>query len=196
MEESTPAESEFRREAEVVKQVRDCDMELEPRISQQTAESTQPTTAPSSPTLTQQEGLSDVPEDDIMGDISMGLSSSFKQHAIKNSKGKPFWDAFPEPSGTGGVRTTPPPAAFLPRGSSSGISEDVAMDSPSVGGATVSAPLFSHDNNNVLTTRPRRMVSINHLVLQKLPERSIVNAVVVTMTSIPLASNVEPSVPV
>ncbi|KAL6923414.1 hypothetical protein ACHAPO_001580 [Fusarium lateritium] len=136
MEESTPAESEFRREAEVVKQVRDCDMELEPRISQQTAESTQPTTAPSSPTLTQQEGLSDVPEDDIMGDISMGLSSSFKQHAIKKSKGKPFWDAFPEPSGTGGVRTTPPPAAFLPRGSSSGISEDVAMDSPSVGGAT------------------------------------------------------------
>ncbi|GKU06908.1 unnamed protein product [Fusarium langsethiae] len=136
MEESTPAESEFRREAEVVKQVRDCDMELEPRISQQTAESTQPTTAPSSPTLIQQEGLNDVPEDDIMGDIAMGLSSSFKQHAIKNSKGKPFWDAFSEPSGTGSIRTTPPPAAFLPRGSSSGISEDVAMDSPSVGGAT------------------------------------------------------------
>lgn len=153
MEESTPAESEFRREAEVVKQVRDCDMELEPRISQQTAESTQPATAPSSPTLIQQEGLNDVPEDDIMGDIAMGLSSSFKQHAIKNSKGKPFWDAFPEPSGAGGARTTPPPAAFLPRGSSSGISEDVAMDSPSVGGATVSAPLFGHDNSSSLTTR-------------------------------------------
>ncbi|KAF5538097.1 hypothetical protein FMEXI_9576 [Fusarium mexicanum] len=136
MEESTPAESEFRREAEVVKQVRDCDMELEPRIPQSNLESTQSTTAPSSPNLTQQEGLNDVPEDDIMGDISMGLSSSFKQHAIKNSKGKTFWDTFSESSSTGGARTTPPPAAFLPRGSSSGISEDVAMDSPSVGGAT------------------------------------------------------------
>ncbi|EXL59078.1 hypothetical protein FOCG_02446 [Fusarium oxysporum f. sp. radicis-lycopersici 26381] len=136
MEESTPAESEFRREAEVVKQVRDCDMELEPRIPQPALESTQSTTAPSSPNLTQQEGLNDVPEDDIMGDISMGLSSSFKQHAIKNSKGKTFWDTFSESSSTGGARTTPPPAAFLPRGSSSGISEDVAMDSPSVGGAT------------------------------------------------------------
>ncbi|KAK2932881.1 hypothetical protein FoTM2_007340 [Fusarium oxysporum f. sp. vasinfectum] len=136
MEESTPAESEFGREAEVVKQVRDCDMELEPRIPQPALESTQSTTAPSSPNLTQQEGLNDVPEDDIMGDISMGLSSSFKQHAIKNSKGKTFWDTFSESSSTGGARTTPPPAAFLPRGSSSGISEDVAMDSPSVGGAT------------------------------------------------------------
>ncbi|KAF5645560.1 hypothetical protein F52700_2123 [Fusarium sp. NRRL 52700] len=136
MEESTPAESEFRREAEVVKQVRDCDMELEPRIPQPALESTQSTTAPSSPNLTQQEGLNDVPEDDIMGDISMGLSSSFKQHAIKNSKGKTFWDTFSESSSTGGARTTPPPAAFLPRGSSSGISEDVAMDSPSVSGAT------------------------------------------------------------
>ncbi|KAF5024295.1 hypothetical protein F66182_3625 [Fusarium sp. NRRL 66182] len=136
MEESTPAESEFRREAEVVKQVRDCDMELEPRIPQQAPESTQTTTAPSSPNLTQQEGLNDVPEDDMMGDISMGHSSSFKQHAIKNSKGKTFWDTFSESSSTGGARTTPPPAAFLPRGSSSGVSEDVAMDSPSVGGAT------------------------------------------------------------
>lgn len=150
MEESTPAESEFRREAEVVKQVRDCDMELEPRITQATVESTQSTTAPSSPILTQQDGLNDVPEEDIMGDISMGLSSSFKQHAIKNSKGKTFWETFSESSSTGGARTTPPPAAFLPRGSSSGISEDVAMDSPSLGGATVSVPLFGHDNT--LTT--------------------------------------------
>jgi hypothetical protein len=138
MEESTPAEAEFRREAEVVKQVRESDMDLEPRIPPPLAESTQTTTAPSSPNLTQQEGHNDVPEDDIMGDVVMGLSGSFKQHAIKNSKGKTFWDTFSESSSTGGARTTPPPAAFLPRGSSSGISEDVAMDSPSVGGAAVS----------------------------------------------------------
>lgn len=166
MEESTPAESEFRREAEVVKQVRDCDMELEPRIPQPALESTQSTTAPSSPNLTQQEGLNDVPEDDIMGDISMGLSSSFKQHAIKNSKGKTFWDTFSESSSTGGARTTPPPAAFLPRGSSSGISEDVAMDSPSVGGATVSASL-SDQSKQQTNVGPRRMAVLNHQVLQK-----------------------------
>ncbi|KAF5669009.1 hypothetical protein FHETE_5101 [Fusarium heterosporum] len=138
MEESTPAESEFRRESEVVKQVRDCDMELEPRIPQQSTESTQTTTAPSSPNLVPQEGLNNVLEDDIMGDVAMSLSSSFKQHATKNSKGKgkTFWENFSESSSTGGARTTPPPAAFLPRGSSSGISEDVAMDSPSAGGAT------------------------------------------------------------
>ncbi|KAF5967403.1 hypothetical protein FBULB1_11233 [Fusarium bulbicola] len=158
MEESTPAESEFRREAEVVKQVRDCDMELEPRIPQSNLESTQSTTAPSSPNLTQQEGLNDVPEDDIMGDISMGLSSSFKQHAIKNSKGKTFWDTFSESSSTGGARTTPPPAAFLPRGSSSGISEDVAMDSPSVGGATngVTQPPTAAEITRRINSKRRR----------------------------------------
>lgn len=69
-----------------------------------------------------------------MGDLSMGLSSSFKQHAIKNSKGKTFWDTFSESSSIGGTRTTPPPSAMLPRGSSSGISEDIAMDSPSLAG--------------------------------------------------------------
>lgn len=136
LEESAPADTEFRREAEVVKQVRESDMDLEPRISQAAvAESTQTTTtAPSSPNMTQQDPLSDVAEDDMMGDLSTGLSSSFKQHVIKNSKGKTFWDNFSESSSMGGARTTPPPAAFLARGSSSGVSEDVAMDSPSLGG--------------------------------------------------------------
>ncbi len=73
-----------------------------------------------------------------MGDLSMGLSSSFKQQAFKNSKGKSFWDTFSECSSVGGARTSPPPPAFpptfMPRGSSSGISEDAGMDSPSVGG--------------------------------------------------------------
>ncbi|KPM36622.1 hypothetical protein AK830_g9940 [Neonectria ditissima] len=138
MEEGAPADAEFRREAEVVKQVRESDMDLEPRIPQAAvADSTQTaaTTAPSSPNLTQQDSLDDVAEDDMMGDLSTGLSSSFKQHVMKNSKGKTFWDNFSESSSLGGARTTPPPAGFLPRGSSSGVSEDVAMDSPSQGGS-------------------------------------------------------------
>lgn len=93
-----------------------------------------PTTAPSSPALNQQESLDDIPEDDMMGDLTAGLSSSFKQQAIKNTKGKNFWETFSESSSMGGARTTPPPSAFLPRGSSSGVSEDLAMDSPSMPG--------------------------------------------------------------
>lgn len=139
MEEGAPAESESRREAEVVKQVWEGDNAHEPRIPPSAAmESTQTTatatTAPSSPTLTQQDSMEDVADEDMMVDLSIGLSSSFKQHAMKNSKGKTFWDTFSESSSIGGARTTPPPAAFLPRGSSSGVSEDVAMDSPSLGG--------------------------------------------------------------
>lgn len=58
-------------------------------------------------------------------DISQGLSSSFKHHAMRNSKGKDFWDTFKDDS-----NRTPPPPQFLPRGSSSGIS-DISLDSPS-----------------------------------------------------------------
>ena len=47
-----------------------------------------------------------------------------------------------------GSRVTPPPPSFLPRGSSSGISEDVNMDSPSM--STGSGPT----NNNVFGPGP------------------------------------------
>lgn len=94
------------------------------------------------------DSLDDIPEDDMMGDLAMGLSGSFKQQVMKNSKGKSFWDTFSETSSIGGARTTPPPPALLPRGSSSGVSEDIAMDSPSVGGGpsgfTVGASPHAH----------------------------------------------------
>lgn len=110
-------------------------MDLEPRIPTASAEAPAANTALSSPNMnTNQESLDDIPEDDMMGDLANGLSSSFKQQAMKNSKGKNFWDTFSESSSIGGTRTTPPPPAFLPRGSSSGVSEDVAMDSPSLAG--------------------------------------------------------------
>ena len=104
--------------------------DLEPRRPTQPAVTETPTatTALSSPN---QESLDDIPEDDMMGDLALGLSSSFKQHAMRNSKGKTFWDNFSETSSIGGTRTTPPPSNNFPRGSSSGMSEDVGMDSPS-----------------------------------------------------------------
>lgn len=45
---------------------------------------------------------------------------------MRHSKGKEFWETFTDD----GYRRTPPPASFLPRGSSSGISDEMAMDSP------------------------------------------------------------------
>lgn len=125
-EEVTPVESEFRREAEVVRQVRESDMDLEPG---------RPTTAQqSSPSMPLQDSLEDMTDDAMLVDTSngLGLSSSFKQQAQKNSKGRMFWETFSETSSVGGARTTPPPPG-PPRGSSSGMSlEDMMMDSPSL----------------------------------------------------------------
>ncbi|KAI1881071.1 hypothetical protein JX265_001311 [Neoarthrinium moseri] len=132
-EEGAPVDSEFRREAEVIRQVRESDMDLEPRMPPPLDIST----AKSSPNLNN-DNLDDVLDEDLLGDP--GLSSSFKQQALKNSKGKQFWDNFSETSSVAGSRVTPPPPAFLPRGSSSGISEDVNMDSPLTGTASLFGP--------------------------------------------------------
>lgn len=118
------------REAEIVKQVRESDVDFEPRHQPAGADHSAMTTTQSSPNLTgNQEALEDIIADDPMGDLSAGLGSSFKQQAMKNSKGKQFWDTFSESSG---ARTPPPGSTFLPRGSSSGMSEDNNMDSPSL----------------------------------------------------------------
>lgn len=111
-EEGTPIESEFRREAEVVRQVRDVD-----------PEPTRP-----APTTPLQETLDDLSEDAMV--VDNGLSSSFKQQAQKNSKGRMFWETFSETS-SGGAHTTPPPPGGPHRGSSSGM-DDMAMESPSL----------------------------------------------------------------
>ncbi|EFY91246.1 hypothetical protein J3458_000521 [Metarhizium acridum] len=133
-EEVAPAEAETRREAEVVKQVRESDVALEPRVSQAPAESGAAASVLSSPNLANNESIDDQEDDvNMLSDLAPGLSSTFKQQAIKNSKGKTFWDTFSESSSMGGTRTTPPPAAFLPRGSSSGMSEDNGIDSPAPG---------------------------------------------------------------
>lgn len=121
-EEGTPIESEFRREAEVVRQVRDVDSEM-PRPTQP-INMTQ-----SSPSWLAQDSLDELSEDAMMVDNTPGASSSFKQQAHKNSKGRMFWETFSETSSVGGARTTPPPLAPH-RGSSSGMDE-MTMDSPS-----------------------------------------------------------------
>ncbi|KAK4044315.1 D-isomer specific 2-hydroxyacid dehydrogenase [Parachaetomium inaequale] len=145
-EESAPVESEFRREAEVVRQVRESDMDLEPRYP---PSQSAPSTALSSPNLATHDSLEEITDDIMMMDptaSALGVTGTFKQQAMKNSKGKVFWDTFSETSSTGGTQrvTPPPPSLGLARGSSSGFSlEDVSMGSPSAssnGGASQSNP--------------------------------------------------------
>ncbi|EFQ34410.1 uncharacterized protein GLRG_09554 [Colletotrichum graminicola M1.001] len=127
-EEGAPIETETQREAEVVRQVRESDVDLG-GSRQQTA----PATAYSSPSLgPQDQHLDDIPES-MITESALNLSGSFKQQALKNSKGPKFWDTFSESSSIGARTTPPPPNGGLPRGSSSGMSEDMCMDSPSLG---------------------------------------------------------------
>ncbi|KAI1211389.1 uncharacterized protein F4807DRAFT_420201 [Annulohypoxylon truncatum] len=152
-EESTPIDSEVRREAEVIRQVRESDMDLEHRAPPgQTPGLDIPnlSTAQSSPNLnTAQESLDDIPEDDMMTDS--GLSGSFKQQAMKNLK-KNFFETFSETGSVGGNRVTPPPSYFMPRGSSSGMSEDVNMDSPSLSAGSSNVNPFNLGPSIGMTT--------------------------------------------
>lgn len=130
LEEGAPAEAEFRREAEVVKQVRESDVDRDARPPTNTFDLSQAVSALSSPNMVNQDTIEE-PEEDLMRDLSTGLSSTFKQQLLK-SKSKSFWDTFSECSSTGGGgRASPPPQPFIPREPSSGMSEDAAMDSPS-----------------------------------------------------------------
>ncbi|KAL2187239.1 hypothetical protein L209DRAFT_301596 [Thermothelomyces heterothallicus CBS 203.75] len=140
-EESAPIEAEVRREAEVIRQVRESDMDLEPRHP---PPQSIPSTALSSPNLAAHNGLEEITDDIMMMDPTtnpLGVTGTLKQQALRNAKGKVFWDTASETSSTGATqRVTPPPPSLGPRASSSGISlEDISMASPSAssnGGAS------------------------------------------------------------
>ncbi|KAL9009946.1 MAG: hypothetical protein Q9173_005071 [Seirophora scorigena] len=125
-EESAPVDTEVKREAEVIRQARESDAygDLRRVLSQPTASGSSPSIQPtmSGPT----EGLVDIPEDWMIdSDMSASRrssSSTFTQHAIRNSAGIGFWNNFDER-----IRTPPP---TFPCESSSGISDDMAMDTP------------------------------------------------------------------
>lgn len=155
-EESAPVESEFLREAEVVRQVRESDMDLEPRHAPPLSTAS---TALSSPNLATHDTLEEIADEMMVMDPSasaLGVAGAFKQQALK--KGKVYWDTFSDTSSTGAPqRVTPPPPSFgLARASSSGFSmEDVSMGSPSAssnGGASQSNP-FVMPGGTQTTTR-------------------------------------------
>jgi len=172
MEESAPVEAEFRREAEVVHQVFESDMDLEPRLPPARPHS-EANTALSSPSLVPaSQGDAAMDELDAMmmdtnggnggalGVVTTPGGSSFKQQALKNSKGKIFWDTFSDSSSPASAngssrgrppRITPPPPSFgltAIRGGSQGggQEEDVNMDSPS--GSHTTANTSNNNNAN------------------------------------------------
>ena len=117
-----PIDTEVRREAEVVRQVRESDNDTESHVLR-----SQPTTSASSPTLLPAPSgiLDDVPEDTMSTDMILDRrpSHSFTHQALKNSAGMEFWNSFDE------RMRTPPPTGF-PRGSSSSMSDEMNMDTP------------------------------------------------------------------
>lgn len=124
-EEGAPIDADVKREAEVIRQVRESegdDLPLQPP--------SQPTTTASSPNILatsgQPDSLEDIPEDVTMASESASRrsSSTFSHQAFRNSGGLGYWNNFDDRK----MRTPPP--FFGPRGSSSGISDDVNMDTP------------------------------------------------------------------
>ncbi|MCJ1448979.1 MAG: hypothetical protein MMC23_009498 [Stictis urceolatum] len=124
-EEGSPVDAESKREAEVIRQVRESDHSPE-----STAPASQPPTTASSPYLMPAtSGAADTLDDltEMMGaetPIERRPSESFSRQALRNSTAGPdFWNNFDS-------RVRTPPPQLLPRGSSSAFSEDVNMDTP------------------------------------------------------------------
>ncbi|EON69298.1 hypothetical protein W97_08458 [Coniosporium apollinis CBS 100218] len=123
-EESAPVDSEVRREAETMRQVRESEA---PTTS--TAQSS-PALLPTVPGL---DGpLEGIPEDSAMtldngAPAGKGLFGAFPLQASRASSvsGREYWDNFDSQSQM-------PPISFFPRQSSSAMSEDMNMDSPTV----------------------------------------------------------------
>ena len=125
LEEGAPIDTELRREAEVVRQVRDSDADSDLNL-----QPSQPNTSASSPSLGPLTAGPVDMADGIPGDLSTSSEESMKRRssnafttqAARNSGGVTFWNKFDER-----MRTPPPP--LLPRADSSGMSDDVNMDS-------------------------------------------------------------------
>lgn len=104
-------------------------------------------TSPALIPTTSNESNEAIIDDDIMiSDSSAGATAgssatSFSQHAEKNSGGLKFWNQWHE------ERYRTPPPLLNPRGSSSGISDDLNMDTPPSSLPTAAYPdLIKHQN--------------------------------------------------
>ncbi|PVI02875.1 hypothetical protein DM02DRAFT_612680 [Periconia macrospinosa] len=142
MEEATPIDNEFRREAEIIRQVRENEGDLE--FPSNTAHSS-PNLLPTVPGLDGPlEGVPEEGSEEIMGlDLSTkGLFGAFGQTKnISNSGRRDFWNR-DRPT------QTPPPPSF-PRAESSIMTDDMSMDSPSTSASlpSTNATAYGLDQN-------------------------------------------------
>lgn len=133
-EEATPVDTDTRREAETIRQVRERDNSTVSETLEPSSSDTRPGTgtAASSPCL-----LPAVPEsaqedfgrdlNDVSSVKGLGMSLTFATHASRNSGGMEYWNRFDRADPT--MRTPPPPN--FARQSSSVMSSDMNIDSPS-----------------------------------------------------------------
>ena len=126
MEESTPQDTDVRREAETIRQVREREDTGDHDRGSISAAASSPNLMPTVPGP--ENALEDIPEDSTMGLESSqngkGMMMAFGRQASRNSGGVDYWNRFDKDT-----RTPPPPPVFGPRGSSS-MSVDMTMDSP------------------------------------------------------------------
>lgn len=147
-EEVSPVDSECRREAEVIRQVRENDPSPESTI----APSQGAATAASSPDQTAGEDLHDI----VGGEAARERrsSSSFTQQALRNSGGPDFWNSFDER-----IRTPPPP---FPLRANSTVSDDIAMETPTSTIAPIPTyPSANYNSSPSRSSTPQPIPAVN-----------------------------------
>lgn len=146
-EESAPVETELRREATVIKQTRENDMELEttPHIRRQSTIQSSPMTVPS---------MANSIEEPTPFDMNnTPQSESFKLRALKNPKGVGnYWDGCEQRNNS----SLPP--NFLTRESTG---DEMSMDSPTLG-----------PRNASITSQPGDLMSLQFQSLSQSPTRA------------------------
>lgn len=131
MEEGAPVDTEVKREAEVVRQVRESEPDMDLSHAPSHAETGDSSPIAGLPTVPGMTDIDESIEDDSMGENKTTAGSSrrasecFTLQVKRNSGGKDFWDSFDQ------TKTPPPPPLFA-RAGSSAVSEDMNMDSPSL----------------------------------------------------------------
>jgi hypothetical protein len=148
-----PVDAEIKKEAEVIRQVRESDVEIDRRQSGTNHSS--PTLQPVIDSLERipEHSTADVDNNSLGG--AKGLFGAFGRHASIGG-GREFWANF-------NSETRTPPPTFFTRGSSSTVSDDVNMDSP-----TVSTP-----SNSVFPTATAPALTEPHPNLSRAPTPTV-----------------------